>query len=213
MGASALCGGAPTITAFIVGRALAGVGGLGMYMGLLTILSTHTTDVERPRYLSLTGFWWGIGTVLGPVVGGAFAQSSATWRWAFYLNPCVGGVVAPIYIFILPDHRPLPGVSLRARLARLDVLGALLSSGTFLCIMMAMNFGGVLWGWSDSRSIVLFVLSGALLALFSVQQTFAFATSTSDRMFPVHFFRKSEMIILFTTMSMSSVSHCYSLLY
>jgi len=80
MGASALCGAAPNIDAFIVGRALAGMGGTGMYMGIMTILSVNTSEQERPRYLSLTGFWWGIGTVLGPVVGGAFAESSATWR-------------------------------------------------------------------------------------------------------------------------------------
>jgi MFS family permease len=202
MGASALCGGAPDITAFIVGRALAGVGGTGMYMGLLTILSVNTTEVERPRYLSLTGFWWGIGTVLGPVVGGAFAESSATWRWAFYLNPCVGGVVAPIYFLVLPDYHPMPGVSLRSRLGKLDYIGAALSSGTFLCIMMGMNFGGVLWSWGDGRSIALFVLSGVLFGVFCAQQIFCFMTSTTDRVFPMHFFRNYEMILLFITMSM-----------
>jgi MFS family permease len=92
MGASALCGGAPNINAFIVGRALAGIGGCGMYMGLLTLLSVTTTNSERPKYLSLTGFIWGIGTVLGPVVGGSLGDSSATWRWAFYLNLLVGAV-------------------------------------------------------------------------------------------------------------------------
>ena len=132
----------------------------------LTILSVNTSEVERPRYLSLTGFWWGIGTVLGPVIGGAFTESSATWRWAFYLNPCVGGAVAPIYFLIIPDYHPVPGVSLRSRLAKLDYIGSALSSGAVLCIMMAMNFGGVLWTWNDGRSIALFVLPGVLLGLF-----------------------------------------------
>ncbi|KAJ3497686.1 hypothetical protein NLG97_g1721 [Lecanicillium saksenae] len=200
MGASALCGGAPTINAFIVGRALAGIGGTGMYMGLLTILSVNTSDVERPRYLSLTGFWWGIGTVLGPVVGGAFAQSAATWRWAFYLNPCVGGAVAPIYFLILPDYKPVPDTSLRARLARLDFLGSLLSAGLFLSIMMAMNFGGVLWPWGSGQSIALFVLAGVLFLLFCVQQSNCFLTSPGNRLFPMHFFRNYEMVILFATM-------------
>lgn len=202
MGASALCGGAPDMTAFIIGRALAGIGGTGMYMGLLTILSVNTSDVERPRYLSLTGFWWGIGTVMGPVIGGAFSESSATWRWAFYLNPCVGGIVAPIYCLALPDYHPLPGVSLRSRLAKLDYIGAVLSSGTFLCIMMAMNFGGVLWSWANGRSITLFVLSGVLFSLFCTQQILCFRTTATDRIFPMHFFRSYEMIILFITMSM-----------
>lgn len=202
MGASALCGGAPTINAFIVGRALAGIGGTGMYMGLLTILSVNTTDIERPRYLSLTGFWWGIGTVLGPVIGGAFAESSATWRWAFYLNPCVGGVVAPVYLLVLPDYHPLPGVPLRLRLLMLDYVGAVLSSAAFLCVMMAMNFGGVLWSWDDGRSITLFVLSGLLCTAFCLQQIFTVYTSVEHRIFPIHFFKSRSLIALFLTMSM-----------
>ncbi|KAK2591311.1 hypothetical protein QQS21_010995 [Conoideocrella luteorostrata] len=201
MGASGLCGGAPHINAFVVGRALAGVGGTGMYMGLLTILSVSTSDAERPRYLSLTGFWWGIGTVLGPVVGGAFAQSPATWRWSFYLNPCVGGVVAPIYFIVLPDYHPLNGIPLRRRLAMLDYIGALLSSATFLCVMMAMNFGGVLWRWNDGRSVALFVLAGVFWVLFCLQQVYTVGTSMDHRIFPMHFFKNYAMVNLFITMN------------
>ena len=31
-----------------------------------------------------SGLVWGVGTVLGPVVGGGFQLY--TWRWAFYIN-------------------------------------------------------------------------------------------------------------------------------
>ncbi|KAM4065484.1 major facilitator superfamily protein [Hirsutella rhossiliensis] len=212
MGASALCGGAPNIDAFIVGRALAGIGGTGMYMGIMTILSVNTSDTERPRYLSLTGFWWGIGTVLGPVVGGAFAQSAATWRWAFYLNLCVGAAVAPIYFVVLPDHSPLPGVPLRVRLLMLDYLGALLSSAAFLCIIMAMNFGSILWPWNDGRSIALFVLSAIFFAAFCIQQAYVIGTSLDHRVFPMHFFRNRTLIILFLTMMFAAFG-CFITLY
>ncbi|KJZ77792.1 hypothetical protein HIM_02969 [Hirsutella minnesotensis 3608] len=213
MGASALCGGAPSIDAFIVGRALAGIGGTGMYMGLLTILSVNTNDTERPKYLSLTGFWWGIGTVLGPVVGGAFAESPATWRWAFYLNLCVGAAAAPVYFVVLPDHHPLPGVPLRTRLRMMDYLGAVLSSATFLCIMMAMNFGGILWKWGDGRSIALFILSAALLAAFCAQQMLTFGTSLEHRMFPMHFFKNGTLVVLFLTMMFAAFGCFISIYY
>ena len=49
---SALCGGAPTMDAEIIGRVLAGAGGNGMYVGLQALMSMHTTDKERPTYLS-----------------------------------------------------------------------------------------------------------------------------------------------------------------
>jgi len=67
--------------ALIVGRALAGVGGGGMYSGCLFYLSVTTSTKERSAYMSSTLVAWGLGTVLGPVIGGAFADSKATWRW------------------------------------------------------------------------------------------------------------------------------------
>ncbi|KAK2022697.1 hypothetical protein LX32DRAFT_629449 [Colletotrichum zoysiae] len=213
MGASALCGAAPNIDAFIVGRALAGMGGTGMYMGIMTILSVNTSEQERPRYLSLTGFWWGIGTVLGPVVGGAFAESSATWRWAFYLNLIVGAVVAPVYFFLLPDFQPQPDVSLRSRLAQLDYLGALGSAGAFLCFMMGMNFGGVLWSWENGRSIALFVLAAVLLAAFVLQQVFLIGTTMEYRMFPMHFWRNRTMAICFGNMMFAAFGCFISIYY
>ena len=39
--------------AMIVGRVLAEMGGNGMYIGVVTLLSVQTTDVERPTYLGL----------------------------------------------------------------------------------------------------------------------------------------------------------------
>ena len=53
LASSALCAGAPNMTAFIIGRVFAGAGGNGLYMGILTLLSVSTSDQERPSYLSL----------------------------------------------------------------------------------------------------------------------------------------------------------------
>lgn len=50
---SALCGAAPNLDAFIVGRVIAGVGGIGMYLGVMTLLSVSTSPTERPMYLGL----------------------------------------------------------------------------------------------------------------------------------------------------------------
>ena len=51
MTGSALCGGAPNMAALIVGRVIAGAGGNGMYVGVVTLLSVNTTEKERPTYL------------------------------------------------------------------------------------------------------------------------------------------------------------------
>jgi MFS family permease len=55
---SALCGGAPTMEALIVGRVVAGAGGAGMYLGCLNYLSVFTTIRERNIYNALIGLVW-----------------------------------------------------------------------------------------------------------------------------------------------------------
>ena len=56
-------------------------GGAGMYLGLLNLIAINTTARERPAYMGGTGVVWGTGTILSPVIGGAFADSSTKWRW------------------------------------------------------------------------------------------------------------------------------------
>jgi MFS family permease len=77
---SALCGAAPDMTSLIVGRAVCGLGGIGMYVGVMALLAGITTIQERPAYIGSIGMTWGLGTILGPVVGGAFTDS-VTWRF------------------------------------------------------------------------------------------------------------------------------------
>lgn len=90
------------MNAVIVGRTLCGIGGAGLYVGCMTLIAFTTTISERPLYISATGLTWGVGIVLGLVIGGAFSQSSVGWRWAFYINFLIGGVFAPVYIFMIP---------------------------------------------------------------------------------------------------------------
>jgi len=78
---SALCGAPPNIEALIISHVIAGVGGSGMHSGTLTYVSLLCNSQEKQAYLAGSTVVLGIGSVLGPVVGGAFAMSSSTWRW------------------------------------------------------------------------------------------------------------------------------------
>lgn len=40
-----------------------------MYVGVMTLLAATTSMHERPMYIGLTGLTWGLGTVLGPIIG------------------------------------------------------------------------------------------------------------------------------------------------
>ncbi|KAJ5524144.1 hypothetical protein N7494_010794 [Penicillium frequentans] len=202
---SAVCGAAPSMNAFIIGRAVAGLGGAGMYLGCLTLLSITTSVRQRPTYMALTGITWGSGTVLGPVVGGAFTQNvHATWRWAFYINLCIGAVFAPVYIFFLPRADPQEGVPLKQKLLQIDYLGVVLNVGAFTALIMAINFGGNLFAWAAGREIALWVVGGVMLLLFGLQQAFKIGTTTQERIFPGDLLRMPIMWLLFALMCAAS---------
>ena len=194
---SAVCGSAPTMNAFIVGRAICGFSGAGMYVGLMTMLAVTTTIKERPTYIGGAGFTWGVGTVLGPIIGGAFTDSSAGWRWSFYINLCIGAVCAPVYIFMLPNKDPRPGVSLGNRAREIDYLGAVLTVGAFISGVMAISFGGATYPWNSGKIIGLFCCSGVLFILLGIQQGIPFLTTKERRLFPVEFLWSRTILILF----------------
>ncbi|KAF0324301.1 hypothetical protein GQ607_008475 [Colletotrichum asianum] len=182
---SAACGAAPTMNALIVGRALCGLGGVGMYLGVMTLIAATTTIQERPAYLASIGLTWGLGTVLGPVVGGAFADSGATWRWAFYINLPIGGLAAPVYFWMLPSPDPQPGATLWQRLREIDWVGAPLMLGAIICFTMGISFGGVMYDWDSGQEIALFIVAGVLFIVFGLQQAYCIGTTKERRLFPV----------------------------
>ncbi|KAB5532698.1 major facilitator superfamily-domain-containing protein [Coniochaeta sp. 2T2.1] len=197
---SALCGGAPNMSALIVGRVIAGSGGAGIYLGALNIVTALTTMKERGQYIALVGFFWGLGAVLGPVIGGAFSTSGATWRWAFYINLVIGGVMSPLVIFALPSIHPSQGVSIKARILRLDFLGFLFNAGIWVSFAMATTMGGQVWPWGDGRTIATFVVFGVLIALYAVQQYFCILTTEAHRSFPVQLLKhRSQVVLYFAT--------------
>ncbi|KAI1381391.1 major facilitator superfamily transporter [Hypoxylon crocopeplum] len=196
LAASAVCGAAPNMNAIIVGRVLLGVSGSAMYCGILTLVAVFTLDDERPAYISLCGLVWGIGTVIGPVIGGAFQR--VNWRWAFYINLIIGGIFIPAYLFILPPFDPLPkSISLTRRAKNFDFLGTLLFIGANLCLILAINFGGVLYPWNSGSIIALFVVGGVGMIAFCIQQKFSWLTTPIDRIFPAQLLHMKEANLLF----------------
>ena len=71
---SALCGAAPTSTAFIIGRAIAGLGSAGVFSGGMMIMIPLVPLRKRPVFTSINGIAFGISSVLGPIVGGTFTD-------------------------------------------------------------------------------------------------------------------------------------------
>ncbi|RAH42806.1 putative MFS drug efflux transporter [Aspergillus brunneoviolaceus CBS 621.78] len=192
---SAVCGAAPNMDCLIVGRAIAGLGGGGMYLGVMMMLSIFTTLTERPKYIEVIGAVFGIGTVLGPVIGGAFADhESATWRWAFYINLCIGGAFSPAYFLLLPSRDLRPGVKLWERLKAIDWVGNVFMVGAYISLLMAISFGGATFAWNSGREIALFCFSGVLFIILGAHQVWS---NPQHRMFPVHFLKRKDLVVQF----------------
>jgi MFS family permease len=200
-GGSALCGAAPSMSAEIFGRVWAGLGGAGAYLGVLNILSYNTGPAERSIYIAGCALIWGIGCILGPVIGGSLADSSATWRWAFYINLIIFGASTPVIIFILKPNDPAPDSTLGEKLKHMDWIGAVLNAGIFTTFVMAFTFGGAVWPWDDGRTIATIVVFGVLVILFAIQQTYTIFTTREDRIFPIDFLKSRDLVLQYIAMS------------
>ena len=71
---SLVCAVAPSSTALIVGRAVAGMGTARLFSGSIVILAYTLHLRQRPLAFGLIGAMWGIASVAGPFLGGAFTD-------------------------------------------------------------------------------------------------------------------------------------------
>ncbi|KAJ4203425.1 hypothetical protein NW759_015177 [Fusarium solani] len=210
---SALCGAAPTMNAMIVGRVWAGVGGAGMYLGTLNLVSSTCNPRQASFYMGFIGFVYGGGCILGPIVGGLLADSAATWRWAFYLNLVIFGAMSPIYLLVLPSFPRQVGRTFTQKMSSLDWLGIVLSAAMYVCFVLAFAFGGVIWEWSDARTIALIVLSGVFLVAFAASQHYALFTTQLNRLFPCDLLRDVRLVLLYICMACGGAALFVSVYY
>ena len=164
---SALSGAAPFSAILILGRAVSGVGAAGINSGVLVILAHITHPRQRPMCTGLLAAAFGIAAVIGPLVGGALT-SHVTWRWVFWINiPC--GVLSIIIITLglwVPTPSAAKGKSKLEHLRGLDPLGTVLFAGSIISLLIALQWGGTTYPWSDGRIVALLVVFGVLFVAF-----------------------------------------------
>ncbi|KAI9281043.1 major facilitator superfamily domain-containing protein [Sporodiniella umbellata] len=146
-----VCGVSNNLGLFFAFRLLQGVfGSVGQAVG-----GGSVSDLFEPHERGKAMGFYFLGTVSGPAVApviGGYTDQYLGWRWIFYLQTIIGGIITLALIFFAPEtlHKPgtkLSGVSYKERLARLKFnpfvsLRLLLYPEVGLsCIPIAIAFG------------------------------------------------------------------------
>ena len=165
---SGIAGGANTAAMFIAGRLVQGLGAGGMIMLIDLIVCDLVPLRERSTYLGSVLGACALGTLVGPVIGGAIV-SKTTWKWAFWINlPICTLTLAVMIPFLRVSWNRSP--TWKLSLARIDYVGNAIFIASVTSILLGLVQGGIVQPWNSWRIILPIVLGFLGLGLFFAQQ-------------------------------------------
>ena len=154
---TALCGFANTGTMLVIYRFIQGTGAALALATATPIIVRAFPQQELGRALGINSTSWVIGSIVGPVVGGALITSFG-WRSIFFVTVPFGiiGLIASAIV--------LKNTSAAVK-AKTDWLGIITFASGLVALLLALSEGQA-WGWSSAAILGLFAAAVVLLAAF-----------------------------------------------
>lgn len=146
---SLYAGSVHSMTELAVARGIQGLGAGGLLALALTIIGDIVALKDRAKYQGYFMSVFGISSVLGPVIGGAFAGSANIlgfdgWRWVFFINLPIG--LAALVVVFMYLHLPVRHVK-----QKIDYWGAAAITLAIVPLLLVAEQGRT-WGWSSAGS-------------------------------------------------------------
>jgi EmrB/QacA subfamily drug resistance transporter len=175
---SLLAGLSHNIEELIAFRAIQGLGGGGLMALAMATIGDVIPPRERGRYQGYFAAVFGTSSVLGPVLGGWFADGPG-WQWIFYMNIPIGLVA----LVITSAALKMPHVR---RDHTIDYLGASVVVASVSSFLLYTAWAGPDLGWTSVTGAALLVAGAALAVAFVLVENRA-----SEPIIPMRLFRNS----------------------
>jgi EmrB/QacA subfamily drug resistance transporter len=152
---SLYAGSVHSMTELAIARGVQGLGAGGLLALALTIIGDIVSLKDRAKFQGYFMSVFGISSVLGPVVGGAFAGSATIlgfdgWRWVFFINLPIG--LAALTVVFLFLHLPSKHVK-----QKIDYWGAAAITLAIVPLLLVAEQGRS-WGWTSVNSFLCYGL-------------------------------------------------------
>ncbi|KAJ5971598.1 MFS general substrate transporter [Penicillium vulpinum] len=190
---SAVAGAAHSTGMLLAGRTIQGIGGGGIATMSEVVICDMVSLRERGMYAGIIGAVWAVAAVIGPIIGGGFAQG-VSWRWIFYLNLPISGVALVLILTLLNLRNPRKSTSMRERLLSVDWVGNTLLTLGVTSVLLSLTWAGTTNPWSSWRTIVPLVLGLVGLGGFMAYEATPWVKEPT---MPIHLFANRSAAALF----------------
>jgi EmrB/QacA subfamily drug resistance transporter len=180
---SMLCGGAQSMEALILFRAIQGLGGGAIYALSFIVVGILYRPEERAKIQGIISGIWGIASILGPLAGGIIVEHWS-WRWAFFVNLPITAVAVALIVIGLKES----GQERRAH--RLDFAGTFTLLAALMLLFYALSRGS-----HAAQSLNIAVIGMIALGIFFLMIFYVIERRAAEPIVPLDLFESS----LFTT--------------